>query len=433
MLVLLVTLDCVRADHTAPSAGLAPTLAALGDEGTTFTQAFSQCQSTLPSHLSILTSNYPFQHGVYSNGVRPQLPEHALPRRLAERDWECRSLASVDFLAHLLGNEIGEADPRYPVDEDRSLRARLARKLHGRTSGAAATISKGIRWLSSRDRRRDTFLWLHLFDAHMLYQAPDEYLLRHVPHRRTRRPCRDQLRERGWFHTDFAEFDWEVPVEYFPARYAAAVRYQDACLANLVSYLRKDRRWDDLLMIITADHGECLLGDHGLYCMHKKLFDSTTHVPLWIRFPRGEHSGKRVDAIVQHVDVAATVAARVGFDEPLYMGKDLERVASGDDPGHACAFAGHVDNLVRAARDREWVWVEQVPGTENRWGFTLEEDGLYRRDGSPAPESTRDQARKLAAELRSAVSSRPDIAEAWREPERAHRAIAERLRALGYL
>ena len=77
MLAILITLDCVRADVLDENSGLTPCLDALAPEWTTFTQAFAQSQNTLSSHLSMLTSNYLFQHGVYSNFSQKALPEHA--------------------------------------------------------------------------------------------------------------------------------------------------------------------------------------------------------------------------------------------------------------------------------------------------------------------------------------------------------------------
>ncbi len=93
------------------------------------------------------------------------------------------------------------------------------------------------------------------------------------------------------------------------------------------------------------------MGDHGVYCAHKKLFDTTVRVPLRVKFPKGRFAGQNVGALVQHVDIAPTVAALAGFSEPLYMGHDLAPVAAGEAPGHEVAFAEHVDNFMRSVRD----------------------------------------------------------------------------------
>ena len=184
---------------------------------------------------------------------------------------------------------------------------------------------------------------------------------------------------------------------------------------------------------MTADHGESLLGDHGLFCIHKKLFDTTVHVPLWIRFPGGEHAGTTVDALVELTDVAPTLAHAVGLSEPLYMGRDLGAIAAGEAPGREVAFSEHVDDLLRAVRDDEHVWVERVPERVNRSGFPMDEGTFFRRDGSSAAPGAEARVPALEAAARELMASRPEVAGAWGRNEAVDDHIAAQLRQLGYL
>lgn len=431
MLILLITLDCVRADHLE-GAGLTPRLDALAPQWTTFTEAFAQSQNTLSSHLSLLTSNYLFQHGVYSNYVQKALPPHALPRWLSERGWECQAFTSVDFLARFLGDQVGAPDRL--LAEARGVRGRILERmgLRRRRVRAEKTLQRGLRWLSASSRRRDAFLWLHLFDAHMVYDAPEEFLRRHAPPAPASRPVREALREQGWFSPAFPEYDWKVRLEHFPARYRAAVAYLDHSLGHFFEALRSKGWWDDALVFLTADHGECLLGDHGVYCAHKKLFDTTVKVPLRVKFPGGRWAGERVEALVQHVDLAPTAARFAGFEEPMYMGRDLAGLLEGRHAGHAFAFAEHVDNFLRAARDRTHLWVERVPGVENKWNLALEEGNLFRRDGTPEAEGG-EAGPRLKRALDDLLSGRSEVRETWGEVREAEGEIAGRLKELGYM
>src|SRR5437899_12282558 len=67
--VLLVTIDTLRADALGSYGGLAatPALDRLADEGVHFDFAHAHAVVTLPSHASILTGQYPFQHGLRDN------------------------------------------------------------------------------------------------------------------------------------------------------------------------------------------------------------------------------------------------------------------------------------------------------------------------------------------------------------------------------
>lgn len=431
MLVVLLTIDCGRADHLDGRSGLTPNLDSLRAEGASFTQAFSQSQNTLSSHVSLLTSNYLFQHGIYSNFERCELPGHSLSRRLVERGFRAQALMGVNFLASILGDQIGPVDERYSHSKQ-GLVERLLSRFGSRTLRRPFddTVSCALRWLDS-EPGPDRFLMLHAFDAHMVYEAPPALLGEHVKDGRARTSCQAQLEELGWSYAPFRELKRRVPVEHFPARYRAAIQHIDSCLGTLVKGLRERGLWEDTMLVLTADHGECLAGEHGLYCMHKKLFDETVHVPLWIRFPGGAHSGVAVDSLVELVDVAPTIARVAGFEEPLFMGRDLGEIAAGTAPGRDVVFSEHVDNLLRSVRDREHIWVEKVPSGENRYGFELETEELFRRDGAPAAEGT--SREHLEAAARQLMNSRPEVSQAWLGHGAVDDRIASQLQRLGYL
>ena len=67
--VLLITIDTLRADALGCYGGAAatPALDALAARGVRFDFAHAHAVVTLPSHASILTGLYPFQHGIRDN------------------------------------------------------------------------------------------------------------------------------------------------------------------------------------------------------------------------------------------------------------------------------------------------------------------------------------------------------------------------------
>src|SRR5580765_883618 len=74
--VLLITIDTLRADALGSYGGPAatPNLDALAARGTRFDFAHAHAVLTRPSHASILTGTYPYQHGVRDHSgyrIRP--------------------------------------------------------------------------------------------------------------------------------------------------------------------------------------------------------------------------------------------------------------------------------------------------------------------------------------------------------------------------
>src|SRR5215472_8251618 len=70
--VILISVDTLRADHLSCYGyrrASTPHIDAVAQSGTLFTQVDSQVPLTLPSHVSLLTSRYPFANGVQDNAV----------------------------------------------------------------------------------------------------------------------------------------------------------------------------------------------------------------------------------------------------------------------------------------------------------------------------------------------------------------------------
>ena len=67
--VLVITIDTLRSDAISCAGGAARTASidALAANGVRFTFAHAHAVVTLPSHASILTGRYPFEHGIREN------------------------------------------------------------------------------------------------------------------------------------------------------------------------------------------------------------------------------------------------------------------------------------------------------------------------------------------------------------------------------
>ena len=91
--------------------------------------------------------------------------------------------------------------------------------------------------------------------------------------------------------------------------YYADVAVIDDAVGRIVAALDARGLLDDTWIVYTSDHGE-MGGDHGLMskCV---LYEPTVRVPLIIR-PPGGCAPAVVDALVEHVDVPATMREIAG-------------------------------------------------------------------------------------------------------------------------
>lgn len=104
-----------------------------------------------------------------------------------------------------------------------------------------------------------------------------------------------------------------VRAEYVRADYDATILELDATLGAFFDELRAEGLYDDLLIIVSADHGEGM-EDHDWLFRHGLVYDSSSHVPLMVKLPGSANAGARVDTPVQLVDLMPTLADLLGYD-----------------------------------------------------------------------------------------------------------------------
>jgi arylsulfatase A-like enzyme/Tfp pilus assembly protein PilF len=275
-----------------PTVGLTPVFDRLAREGVLFEQAMTSAPLTLPAHATMFTGGYPPQHGVRDNGGFFLDPAATT---LAER-LQTAGFRTGGFVgAYVLDSKWGldQGFERYVDDFDLS-------KVSGFSLGdvyrrADAVVDQALPWLESvKDQR--FFAWLHFYDAHAPYDAPEPYGSR------------------------------------FRAQpYNGEIAFADAQLGRVVEFLERARLLDRTIVVVLADHGEGLgeheEGTHGFF-----VYDTATHVPLAIRAPFARTAGRRVASLVRTADLAPTVLDLLGVPAggPPVPGRSLAPVMTGD-------------------------------------------------------------------------------------------------------
>lgn len=368
--ILLITIDCGRADHITGSEATTPHIDTLRRDGITFTQAFSQTNVTIPSLYSLFTSTYLATHGIYSNVRFYPLPSQSLLKILQNDEWKTASFTGIHFVHYLLGQEF---DNRVPLGRDLYLSAmqlsfrfpQIKRFLRLNRWNAGELVPRAAAWLDRNSQKHNCFLWIHFFDAHTPYFAPASFIQNDSvdvsKFQTATSPLRDQLAARNLF-TPFSQGPLAekcYDISYFPHVYRIALRYIDSELGHLFQRMKATDLYDNTLVILTSDHGENLV-EHGVYCGHRKLFNTTTHVPLILKDFGNARAGQQVDAMVQHIDIAPTILERLGLKtSEKFWGKDLWPVISGKSSAvNDYAFCEHAHNFQRCLRTPEWQYIQ---------------------------------------------------------------------------
>ena len=309
--VLLVTIDTLRADALGSYGGRAhtPNLDRLAAQGARFSFAHAHAVVTLPSHASIMTGRYPYEHGIRDNtGYRLSPGQATAAALLKARGFATGAFIGGFPLDHRFGLNVG-----FDTYDDRLNRAGGALADEGRERRADAVVASALDWLAKQSGK--WFAWVHVYDPHVVYDPP-------------------------------AEFAAEFPND----PYLGEVTWTDSALGRLFDHLSTERR--RTLVIVTGDHGESL-GDHGELTHGVFAYESTLRVPLIVAevAPGGRHqaTGVVVDTPVRHIDLLPTLLDAVGAPTDTALPKSSLKplIAAGNGPDRPAYFEAMMSTIAR--------------------------------------------------------------------------------------
>jgi arylsulfatase A-like enzyme/Flp pilus assembly protein TadD len=326
--VVVVTLDTTRADRIGCYGNRdveTPNLDALCRDGVVFDNATAVVPLTFPSHSSIFTGLLPPHHGVRDNGgFFLDQDRTTLAERLKEAGYATGAFIGAWVLESRWGLAQGfqEYDDRFQLSKYKIISLGTVQKPGDEVMDGA------LRWLEEHQAER-YFAWVHLYDPHAPYEAPEPFASR-----------------------------------YPKNPYLAEIAYTDQVVGRLLSWLRDRGQLDRTIVVVTGDHGESL-GEHGEGSHAYFIYGSTTHVPFIVRTPWGL-AGRRA-ARVSGVDVLPTVLDLVGLPpEPGIDGRSLVRLlfdpeARLDRPAYSETYFTRYHygwQQLRSLRDERYTYID---------------------------------------------------------------------------
>ena len=118
------------------------------------------------------------------------------------------------------------------------------------------------------------------------------------------------------------------------ARYYAMIAQIDDQFGRILKTLDETGQRENTVIIFTSDHGESL-GDHGLMYKGCRFYEGLVRVPLIFSWPGHFVENKKSDALVEMMDLSATLLELAGVPLPDYFqGKSLLSILSGNSDGN---------------------------------------------------------------------------------------------------
>jgi arylsulfatase A-like enzyme len=181
-----------------------------------------------------------------------------------------------------------------------------------RFPSADVIVGHALDWFPSAGNR-PFFLWLHLMDPHAPYYPKSEAL----DLMRTRRVSPFQARyvNSSWNRSDLSPSRLRRHREEVIDLYDAGIRWVDEQLARLVVRLRESGRWESCAFALTADHGEEFLEHGGRFHPPSSATEEIQHVPLFLRVP-GVKKRAVTSSVFSLLHLAPTLLDIVGISVP---------------------------------------------------------------------------------------------------------------------
>lgn len=310
---VFVTIDTLRADHLhcyGYSREVSPFIDSIAERGVLFKNAFSASSHTAPSHASMFTSLFPFEHKMLRNHETMDPALFNFFTFFDDIGYQVAGLPSVAFLEGKAGFPLIEF-PETDEEKDRMRRYRFR--------SAEIMVDRALAWMKRQDHEKPIFLWLHFYDVHQWQgsgQLPPEYL------ERVKSLPRDS-------YLDFLQKRHNTPIDFFGGPqgtleamdgYDARLMFVDEQLGRLYREMSGRGLQKDTYWIVLSDHGEGL-GNHNYAGHGEFLYNEQLHIPLIFHHSAGDLKGKQVERLVRTVDLFPTLAAIVGESLEGYVPK----------------------------------------------------------------------------------------------------------------
>ncbi|MFC1589919.1 sulfatase [Candidatus Omnitrophota bacterium] len=403
--VVIVSIDALTTSHL-PFHGYAkdtaPFLRGLSERGVIFKNAFSTCSWTAPSVASLLTSLYPFQHGLVRRIDPKNIKKEEWSARLNKLPQEVTTLAEVmrdsgfrTYAAVSNPHICKELNFDQGFTEFRSYDSNSANVIN----------SKLKEWEMSIKEKAPYFLFIHYLDPHSPHIGRDP-----------------------WYEKQEDEMANSI------AAYDSEIRFVDEKIKEMFDLFG----WgENTLLIVTSDHGE-EFGGHGVWGHGYTLYSKVIHVPLLIYFPDGGVKSETVEDNISLIDIVPTVRELAGLppgehDEGISLVPYLKQKETDLEPRRIFSYLTRkkyeykTDLVVKSVIYGDWHYIVSSPGSEEIYNLKDDPEERFNRiDDSKAI------ADQLKAELsgfeKNCKKYEQAVAETGLEKEKI-----EELKALGYL
>lgn len=355
MRIIMIDVDTLRPDHMGCygyERNTTPQMDKIARESMRFENYYCSDAPCLPSRAALVTGKFGIHSGIVNHGGLAADIRHPGPDRFMFNQGVINNLFFMFRSAGMYTVSVStfaERHSAYWFNAGFNETINVG-KIGGET--ANEVMPNALDWIGRRGKENGWFMHIHMWDPHSPYNTPEDFgnpfedapaapwITEDVLKGHKKHVGPHSINELNMFD-DKVNPKWKrmvgkgetlSDVKKIIDGYDCGVRYVDTQVGYLVDLLKRLGIYEDTAIIITADHGENL-GELGIYSEHATADNTTTHIPLIIKWP-GMKQG--VDqGLHYNIDLTRTFADLLG-QEPIPDGDGqsfIETLRTGADTG----------------------------------------------------------------------------------------------------
>ena len=337
--VIVIVVDTLRADHLSSygyERDTTPFMDSLAAEGVRFENAISPSSWTQPSHASMLTGRYTYEHQAETtplDDTYPTIGEVMQANGYRTGGFSANTLFFTRRQGH--GRGFLHFEDNYQSVPDAFFNSSLygfifdfyglrkALNYEGvPTRVLASDINNAVLdWVDKDDQ--PFFVFMNYFDVHDPYTPPEPYRSKYT-----------SAADAGGLINGFMErYSPSLTPEQLQSEidaYDGSISYVDDQIKTLFAELEARGLLDNTIVIVTSDHGESL-GEHGILQHSASLYLDEIHVPLIVWNPAYLPTAMTIDTPVSLTTLPSTILSLVNSEENPFPAPSLTVLMSGDE------------------------------------------------------------------------------------------------------
>lgn len=325
--VVLIAMDALQAAHVSHlgySNQTTTNLDALAKTGVSFTQAISPASWTVPTYLSVFSSQFPSQHGLTNRYLNYSKSGSTLANFKQSRP-NLKTMAQLfQSAGYRTGGFTGDSGVSAILGYDLGFEKYTDEIRFG---GMENSAKHALEWLDGVKGQK-FFLFLHGYDSHGQFSLPDGYKSR-FSSGEIKMSKEEQARLRELGLSDKPLGLTEAEVSSWRGWYDGKISDADRRLGAFLGELERRGLRKNTIVVVFSDHGTEFY-EHEKFDHGHTLYDELIHVPFVIADPKGKAGVKVLDQ-VSTLDLLPTILDLTGIKGPKgqMQGRSLANAVHG--------------------------------------------------------------------------------------------------------